>query len=31
MLAAAELTDVSEVERSWAGPVRLFAGRCPED
>jgi hypothetical protein len=27
MLPAADLADVCEVERTWAGPVRLFAGR----
>ena len=30
MLAAAELTGVCEVERTWPGPVRLFAGRRQE-
>jgi SAM-dependent methyltransferase len=30
MLVAAGLTEVCEVERTWPGPVRLFAGRRPE-
>jgi SAM-dependent methyltransferase len=30
MLSAADLTGVCEVERTWPGPVRLFAGRRQE-
>ncbi len=30
MLAAADLTGACEVERTWPGPVRLFAGRREE-
>ena len=30
MLAAAGLTGICEVERTWPGPVRLFAGRRQE-